>query len=143
MNDQQLEKKVRRDVIRVRKDFNTLIEHSADRLGRLGDNVNQVSGKAKDDLTTWVQESNSQFNKGFDKLTGDAKKTVVSTATSLKKDVGHGLRQYNAKAQEVADSVPGAFAKNVSQYPWVAISLGLVVGMLMGGILKPARHFVN
>lgn len=143
MNDQQLEKKVLRDAARVRKDFNTLVEHSADRLGRLGNNVNQATGKAKEDVTTWVEDNASQISKGFDKLTGDARKTVVSTAATVKDDVGHGLRQYNAKAQEIADSVPGAFAKNVTQYPWVAISVGLLVGLLLGGILKPARHVVD
>ncbi len=143
MNDQQLEKKVRQDAARIRKDLNTLMEHSADRLGRLEDNVNQATGKAKEDLTTWVEDNASQLSEGFDKLTGDARKTVVGAAASVKKDVGHGLRRYNAKAQEVADNLPGAFAKNVSKYPWVAISIGLAVGLLLGNVLKPARQPVG
>jgi ElaB/YqjD/DUF883 family membrane-anchored ribosome-binding protein len=65
---------------------------------------------------------------------------VVAAAATLKKDVGHGLSQYNAKVQEVADKVPGHFGEMAARYPWVAISLSLAVGLLLGSLLKPARQ---
>ena len=108
MNDQQLENKVRHD-----------------------------AGKVKKDLTTLMGNRVSQLSKGFEKLTGDAKETVVGAAATVKKDVGHGLSQYNAKAQDFADKVPDGFAKKAARYPWVAISIGLLIGFLLGILLKP------
>ena len=104
------------------------------------DNVSQATGKAKEDLTTWVEDGVSQLSEGFEKLTGDARETVVGAAATVKEDVGHGLSQYNAKAQEVADKVPGGFGEKAARYPWVAISIALAVGFLLGSLLKPARQ---
>jgi len=52
MNDRQLEKKIRKDAARVKKDISTLAGDGAARLSRLEDNVSQATGKAKEDLTT-------------------------------------------------------------------------------------------
>jgi len=140
MNDQQLTKKLRQDVIRVKNDLNTLVRDSAARIGRFEDNVTLATGKAQEDLTTWVEDGLSQWSKSVEKLTGDIKQTVVDTAATMKKDVGHGLSQYNAKAQKVADRVPGGFAKKVNRYPWVAISIALAAGFFLGFLLKPVRQ---
>jgi ElaB/YqjD/DUF883 family membrane-anchored ribosome-binding protein len=140
MNDQQLEKKVRQDGARVKKDISALVGDSAVRFSRFGDNLSQATGKAKEDLTTWVADGSSQLSEGLDKLTGEAKDTVVSTAATVKKEVGHGLVQYNAKAQEVADQVPGGLGKKAARYPWVAISIALTVGFVLGSLLNPARQ---
>jgi len=140
MNDQQLATKVRRDGARVKKDLTTLVEDGTAQISRFEDKVSQAPGKAKEDLTTWVEDGVSQLSEGFEKLTGDARETVVGAAATVKKDVGHGLSQYNAKAQEVADKVPGGFGKKAASYPWVAISIALAVGFLLGIMIKPARR---
>ena len=137
MNDQQLEKKIRSDTAKVRKDLKTLAEDSASRLSRLENNVNQVTGKAKEDLASWVDDNVSQLSDKVEKLTSNARETVVGAAASVKKDVGHGLSQYNAKAQKVVDSVPGDLGKNAARYPWVGMSIALVVGLMVGSLLKP------
>jgi len=139
MNDQQVEKKVRQDAVNVKKDISTLVGDSAARMSRFENSVSQATGKAKEDLTTWVEDNVSQLSEGVEKLTGDVKQTVADTAATVQKDVGHGLSQYNAKAQKVADQVPGSFGKKVARYPWVAISIALTVGFLLGLLLKPAR----
>ena len=136
MNDQQLETKVRSDGAKVQKDLSALMKDSATRLNRVSDNVSQATGKAKEDLTNWVDDSNTRLNEGFEKVTSDAKETVATA----KKNVGHGLAQYNAKAQEVADKVPGGLGEKAAQYPWVAISVALAVGFLLGSLLCPARR---
>lgn len=100
MNDQKLEKKVRHDADKVRKDLRTLVEDGAAQ-------VSQATGKAREDLTTWVED---------------------------------GLCQYNARAQEYADRVPGGFSKKAARYPWVTISIALAVGFLLGSLRKPARQ---
>ncbi len=140
MNDRQLENKVRQDISRVKKDLNTLMGDSAARLSRVEDNLSQATGKVKEDLTTWMGDGVSQLSDGFEKMTGDARKTVVGAAATVKKDVGHGLSQYNAKARELVDKVPGGFDKKAGRYPWVAVSIALVIGLFLGSVLKPARQ---
>jgi ElaB/YqjD/DUF883 family membrane-anchored ribosome-binding protein len=143
MNDQQLEKKVRKDAAKLKKDLSTLMEDSATQLSRYEGSVSQVTGKAKEDMATWVEDSVSQLSEGIEKLTGDARETMVGAAALVKKDVGHGLSQYNAKLQKVADKVPAGLGKKAARYPWVAISIALVVGFLLGILLKPARLYVE
>jgi ElaB/YqjD/DUF883 family membrane-anchored ribosome-binding protein len=110
MNDRQLEKKIQQDTADIRRDLNTLMTNST-----------------------------SKISQGFEKIKGDANETLVDAAETVKKEVGHGLSQYNAKAQEFADKVPGGFGEKVARYPWVAISIALAIGFLLGGLLKPAR----
>lgn len=112
MNDRQFEKKTERDAAKVKKELNNLVE----------DGVNQLGEKVE-------------------KLTDDARETLVSTASTVKKDIGQGVSQYNAKAQEYAEKVPGGLAEKAAKYPWVAILIGVGIGVLLGGLLKPSRRF--
>jgi ElaB/YqjD/DUF883 family membrane-anchored ribosome-binding protein len=139
MNDQQFENKVRRDAANVREDIGNLVEDGTAQINRLQDKVSQAPAKAKQDLADWVEENVSELSDNFEKLAGDAKESVVSAAATVKEDVGRGLGQYNAKVQEYADKVPGDFAKKAAIYPWVAISVALLVGFMLGNLLKPTR----
>lgn len=136
MNDKAFEKKVNRDIGKAKKDLATLGDDGVTGLSRMGDKVSRITGKAKEDLTTRVEDGVSQLGQGFEKLTGDARETMVA----VKKDVGQGLSQYNAKAQEVADKVPGDFGEKAARYPWVAISIALAAGFLLGSLLRPTRQ---
>ena len=140
MNNRQLEKKIRKDATRVKNDISTLVEDGAARFSRLEGNISQATGKAKEDLTTFVEDGISHLSEGAEKLAGEVKETVVGAAATVKKDVGHGLSRYNTKAQEVADKVPGSFGKKVARYPWVAMSITMAVGFLLGVLLKPGRQ---
>jgi ElaB/YqjD/DUF883 family membrane-anchored ribosome-binding protein len=111
MNDQQLEHKVLKDAAKVKKDISILAGDGA-----------------------------SQLSEGFEKLKSDAWETVDGAVETVKKGIGQGLSQYNAKAQEFADQVPGDFSQKAARYPWVAISIALAAGFLLGGLLKPARR---
>ena len=139
MNDTQLEKKVRLDAAKVSKDLSNLVGDSAVRLSRLEDSVSQATLKAKNDVTTWVGESVTQLSEGLDKAATDARDTVTTTATAVKKDVGHGLSQFNSKAQEAANRVPGDFGAKAARYPWVAMSIALLIGFLLGLLFLPTR----
>jgi ElaB/YqjD/DUF883 family membrane-anchored ribosome-binding protein len=139
MNDLRINKKTRRDTSRLRKDISTLAGDNTARLGRFGDDVSYAADKAKEDLTTWVEDGVNQMSEGFEKFSGEAKGTMLDAAAAMKKDVGHGLSQYNDLAQEAADQVPGGFSKQAARYPWVVISVGLVIGFLLGRLLKPTR----
>jgi ElaB/YqjD/DUF883 family membrane-anchored ribosome-binding protein len=112
MNDNQLEKKIQHDTADIRRDLDNLMNNSS-----------------------------SKISEGFEKIKGDAKETLADAAETVKKEVGHGLSQYNAKAQEYANKVPGDWSDKVAQYPWVAITVGLGIGLILGGLLKPSRRF--
>lgn len=139
MDDQQSIKKMNKDVNQVKKDLGILAHDGADQLNRFEDKISQAAGKAKDDVTSWVEEGVSKVNTGFEKMKVDVKEKAVDVAKSMKQDVEHGLSTYNAKVQDVADRVPGGFSQKAAKYPWVAISAALVAGYLLGGLFKPRR----
>ena len=94
---------------------------------------------ARDNVVTWVDEGVTNIKDGTHQIMDDAKETLNKTAKSIDKNVKHGLRQYNTKAQEFADQVPGSFGDSVIRYPWVAISLSLLIGFALGFLIKPGR----
>jgi len=139
MTDQQFENEVRHDAANVRKDIGNLVEDGAAQMNRLQDKVSQAPARAKQDLANWVEDNVSELSDTFERLAGDARESVASAAATVKEDVGQGLGQYNAKMQEYADKVPGGFAKKAAIYPWVTFSIALLVGFMLGTLLKPTR----
>lgn len=111
MNEQQFESKMKLDGTKVKKAFTTLID-----------------------------DGSSQLREKYDQFTGTAQDTANETAMIIKKNIDSGMKQYNSKVQEVADKFAGGVSKNVSKYPWVVVSLGLVVGFILGAIFKPSRQ---
>jgi ElaB/YqjD/DUF883 family membrane-anchored ribosome-binding protein len=114
MNDKQFEKRVNRDV-----------------------------DKAKNDLATLRDDGITGLSRKFEQMTDDTKKSVDEAVKTVNKAVGQGLSQYNAKVQEFADKVPGDFGKKAAGYPWVTMTISLIVGLLLGAILKPGRQSVG
>lgn len=96
--------------------------------------------KAKIDLATLRDDGITGLNRIFEQLTGETQKTVDGAAKTVNQTVGHGLSQFNAKVQDVADRVPGDLGKKAIGYPWVTITISLVVGLLLGALLKPSRQ---
>ena len=105
--------------------------------------VNQDVEQAKNDLTTLGDDGVTGLTRKFEQLTDETKKTVDVAVKNVNKAVGQGLSQYNAKVQEVADRVPGDFAKKVTGYPWVTVTISLAVGLLLGVLLKPGRQHLG
>jgi len=95
----------------------------------------------KEGVSTWVEDGINRMSDGLVKISGDAKEVVVDTAAAVKKDVSQGLSQYNAKAVEVARRVPGGFGDKAAKYPWVAVSIALGVGFVLGSMLRPNRQY--
>jgi len=129
MKDKAFENKVNRDVDQAKKDFTTLGEDNVTGLVRI-----------KKDLVTLGDDGVTGVSRKFEQLADDTQEMVTDAVKTLNKDVGHGLSQFNAKAQEVADKIPGGFGEKAARYPWVAISIALAVGFLLGNLLKPARR---
>lgn len=144
MNDRQLDKKIRKDTTKVKQDLSTLLEDSANRMSRLESKASQATGQAKEKVTTWVEDGISHLSKRFEKMAGDVRQTGLGAAATLKKDVGHGLKQYNARVQEAAYQVPNGFGKQAARYPWVAITITIVlaVSFLLGILLQPSPRTV-
>jgi hypothetical protein len=143
MNTQKLDKKVSQDTARLKNDLSTLEGDSAARFGRFERDVTQASDKAKEDLSKWVDNEVTQINEGIEKFSGDAKEAMVGVTETMKKDVTHGLSQYNAKAQEIANKVPCDFSQKAARYPWVTITVALVLGFLLGGFIKSIQHHLD
>lgn len=143
MNDRQLERKISKDAGKVKKDVSELVGDGAVQLGRFGDDVSQAADKARGDLTSWKEDSASRLSEGFEKLKGDAMEAAGSVAATVKKDVGHGIKQYNANAMDVANKISGGLGEKVTRYPWVAITIGLAIGLLLGGLLYPRRRLLG
>lgn len=141
MNDRQFNEKVLQDAHKVKKDIGILVGDSSIQFGRLEDNFRQTTGKAKEDLTTWVEGSVSKVSEGFGRMTDNVRETVDDTAASVKKEVGHGLSQYNKKVKEVVDKVPGNLNAKAARYPWVAISIALAFGFMLGSMLRPSQKY--
>lgn len=111
MNEQQFTNKMEKDGIRVKKAVDNM---AADGVSQLKNEYKEFSGTFKDN--------------------------VNDAAKSIRKDVNDGMKQYNSKAHEIADKLHSGISQNVSKYPWVVISLGLIIGIALGFMFKPSRQ---
>jgi ElaB/YqjD/DUF883 family membrane-anchored ribosome-binding protein len=80
------------------------------------------------------------MSKELGKLTGEARESMTGAAETLKEDIGHGLRQYNTKVQEMVDKAPGGLSEKAAKYPWVALSITVLAGFLLGMLIRPGRQ---
>lgn len=109
----------------------------------LGKKVNRDVDQAKKDFATLKDDGVASLNRKFDKLADDTKEMIADALETINKDVGQGLSQYNSKVQDAADRVPGNLGKKAARYPWVAITISLAIGLLLGFLLKPGRQSVE
>ena len=94
----------------------------------------------KKDLAKLGDDSVTGLSRKYEQLADDTKKKAVSAVQAVNQRVEQGLSQYNAKVQDMADRVPGDFAKKAAGYPWVTVTMSLVFGLLLGALLKPGRR---
>lgn len=104
------------------------------------DQINKDTEAIKEDIQTLAEDSISQVSKDYENIKDEVKTTVNGAIHSVKKEVEYGLSQYNAKAQELADKVHDGLGNEITKYPWVSISIALVIGVMIGGFLKPGRR---
>ncbi|MBA4385524.1 MAG: hypothetical protein C0410_12370 [Anaerolinea sp.] len=96
--------------------------------------------KVKNSVESMAGDGIAQLKAGYDEFKGTVKENVSEAAQTIKKEVNHGMKQYNNKAQEVANRLPFDLNHSIRKYPWVVISLGLVFGFMLGVLLKPSRQ---
>ncbi len=110
---------------------------------RFDKRINRDFDRAKRDLAVLKDDAVTGLNMKFEQLAERPIKTAEVAMKTLNKSIGQGLHQYNAKVQGVVSNVPGDLSKKVAGYPWVAITASMVLGMLLGVMLKPVRHVVS
>lgn len=113
MNRKAFEKRINRDISRAKRDLAAL---SDDILGGISGRFGRI------------------------RLTNEQRKSASEAVKSLNKSIGEGLNQYNAKVQDVIDRVPGDIGKKATGYPWVTITMSLLLGLLVGGLVRFGRH---
>ena len=110
---------------------------------RFDKRINRDFDRAKRDLAVLKDDAVTGLNMKFEQLAERPIKTAAVTMKNLNKSIGQGLNQYNAKVQEAVSNVPGDLGKKVAGHPWVAITMSMVLGLMLGVLLKPGRHIVS
>ena len=137
MNETQQDQKIQQDVNRVVKNLNTLKDDSVVRANMVGENLAQYP----ENVASWVNTGVATLSAEFEKVKDDAAEKVAKATTTVKKNVGDSLVQYNASANEAAMKLPGNVCVMARKYPWVAISFALVAGFVLRGVFIPRRSF--
>ena len=141
MKEQLIDKKVRKDADRLKKDLSELAEDSAARIAKFEEMVGQAYNKAKKDLAKQMESSANQWRKKVSKLTENASRSLAGTVEPLKKDIGRRSSNFTTKAQEIAVELPKNIDKKASGFPWAAmVTIGLAAGFVLGLVIKLARQ---
>ncbi len=96
------------------------------------DRISQDANKMKNDFMQLAKDSTTKINRDIERIACEAQDTVTTRAKSVAKDVGQGLSQYNSRVDNLVAKMPGNINTKASRYPWVALSIVLVVGLLLG-----------
>jgi len=140
MKDRQLDKKIQQDFANAKNELGKLVEDGAARVSNVKDDFSDAAAHTEAGITTWVEDNASKMSKEMGKITGDARDSIVGAAAALKKDLGVGLSQYNTKVQQIVDKAPGGLREQAAKYPWVALSITVAAGFLLGMLIRPARQ---
>jgi ElaB/YqjD/DUF883 family membrane-anchored ribosome-binding protein len=128
--------KTQLNVTRAKREANTPNEDNINKVNKISVEPNH----SMDYVAAWVNSGLSQLSGEFEKVKDDSRKTVTHASTTTMKIVGNGLRQYNAKAAEVVNKLPGSVGVKAGEYPWVSIFFALMAGILLRGILMSRRN---
>lgn len=138
MNDKRLEKKIEKDIARVKKEIGGLSVKNRNRFSGFVNEVSMTTDQAKENITTCVEEDFSQLGADIGKYAEKAKSNVIEAAETVKIEIEHGLSVYNAKAQSFADKALGDLGEQAAQYPWVVGTIALGFGVLIGSLVNRA-----
>ena len=102
------------------------------------DKIGQDTRRVRNDVVELAKDSSARFNQGIGKIAGDAQETVSTATKTVVRDVNKGLTDYNSKVDDLVSKIPGDIKRKASRYPWVAMSMVLVVGLIIGVALGTA-----
>ncbi len=106
----------------------------------IGTKVIRDIDQTKADLAALRDDSISGLTREYEHLASNVKRSVADAAQTVNQTVGTGLSQYNDRLQEVANELPGDLSRKATEYIWVTASLTLMIGLLLGLLLKPGRQ---
>lgn len=96
--------------------------------------------RAVRDLAALKDDALVGLNWKVEQVVEGPRKSATIAAQNLNKSFMQGLHDYNAKAQEYIEMVPGDLGKKAAEYPWVVISMSVVAGLIVGTLLRLSRH---
>jgi len=102
--------------------------------------INRDFDRAIRDLAALRDDAVTGLSRKFEQLAGGPKKKAAVAVKALNKSIGHGFNQYNTKVQDVVDRVPGNLSKKAAGFPWVAFTISMILGLLLGTLLRFSRH---
>ncbi len=102
--------------------------------------INRDLERTKKDLSALRDDAVSTLSKRFEEMTDKPRKTAAVAVKNLNKSIGQGLDQYNSTIQDAVNKVPGSIGKKAVQYPWVTISLAIIIGLILGASIKGGRR---
>jgi ElaB/YqjD/DUF883 family membrane-anchored ribosome-binding protein len=140
MSYQQVENKFRQDAAKVNNQSSILVGDASVQMGKFEEDIDQITKKVKENFDTWVSDGVVNIGEGYGKLKGDVTETAIATVKTIKLKTAATLDQYNTKVQSIVEKLPGDLGTKVPRYPWVAISITLLIGLFLGGLLKPTRR---
>jgi len=143
MSDHQMEAKIRKDTEKVKNDVSTLIGDTATQLGRFEENLGQNAIKTRAEIYAWLDQNATQLKEDYNKMASNAKESFTDASNTVMKNVDHQFSNFNAKAEEVVNNVPGGVGEKIAKYPYVAISIAVIFGFLVGSLLSPAKKPMN
>ncbi len=140
MSYQQIENKVHQDAAKMNTGSSFIVGDAFSGFGRFEKDIRRHSREAKNEFLSWFTDESHQTSKRFSKMNEEIKGTAFNVVDTVRKNAGHILEQYNSRVQQTVDEIPGGFGEKIAKYPWVAISATLIVGFMLGGLLKPAQR---
>jgi ElaB/YqjD/DUF883 family membrane-anchored ribosome-binding protein len=94
--------------------------------------MRQDANKVIKDVHTLLEDGAAQLGRFEERMSQggkQAKEDLVNWAEESASQMGDGF-----------EKVTGSMAQKVTDHPWVAISVGLAFGFVLGSLLKPARQ---
>lgn len=111
--------------------------------GALQEKYGYTKKKAREEVDSFLEEMGHQF----DDVRSTLQDTVEDAQGKLKKGkkkAGKMAKQkadeYNQKLEEAVSNVPGNPVQLVNEYPWLVVAAVLLVGVVVGLLLRPSRN---
>jgi len=108
------------------------IERMRDELVEL---VQQRYGFAKQRAEQEVDQFLSTYQTKKEELVGN----LSAKRDELIRQLDYNLGQYDEKIQGAAQKLPGEVDQALVKYPWVSLVIALMMGFILGLLLKPRR----
>jgi ElaB/YqjD/DUF883 family membrane-anchored ribosome-binding protein len=93
-----------------------------------------------------IRQDVNKVSKDIDTLLGDGairlgrfEAKVSQSGVKAKEDLITWVEENTSQMGEGIEKVTDSFAQKISSHPWIAISIGLSFGFLLGSLIKPAR----